>query len=57
MNNFYFYVKYVRHFGLKILEDIVKARWNEMSGEEKLFIKVGNLILLYCCTILFVEYQ
>jgi len=29
----------VRHFGLKILEDIVKARWNDMTGEEKVFIK------------------
>eukprot|EP00092_Neocalanus_flemingeri_P018049 GFUD01019534.1.p1 GENE.GFUD01019534.1~~GFUD01019534.1.p1 ORF type:complete len:1164 (-),score=281.09 GFUD01019534.1:284-3775(-) len=29
----------VRHFGLKILEDVVKARWNTMSGEEKVFIK------------------
>jgi len=33
----------VRHFGLKILEDIVKARWNDMSGEEKVFIK-NNLM-------------
>jgi len=36
----------VRHFGLKILEDIVKMRWNEMSGEEKLFIKEHLLKLV-----------
>lgn len=35
--------QYVRHFGLKILEDIVKARWNDMSGEEKLYIKENLL--------------
>ncbi|XP_023336728.1 exportin-5 [Eurytemora carolleeae] len=33
----------VRHFGLQLLEDIVKGRWNEMSGEEKVYIK-ENLI-------------
>jgi len=35
----------VRHFGLKILEDVIKARWNDMSAEEKLFIK-DNLMKL-----------
>ena len=35
----------VRHFGLKILEDVVKARWNIMVPEEKVFIK-DNLMKL-----------
>jgi len=35
----------VRHFGLKILEDVIKARWNDMSAAEKLFIK-DNLMKL-----------
>ncbi len=29
----------VRHFGLKILEDVIKLRWNEMGGEQKVFMK------------------
>ena len=30
----------VRHFGLKLVEDIIKLRWNDMSGEEKVFVKL-----------------
>lgn len=29
----------VRHFGLKILEDTIKLRWNEMAPEQKFFLK------------------
>jgi len=36
----------VRHFGLKILEDVVKARWNTMVGEEKVFIKDSLMKLM-----------
>ena len=35
-----------RHFGLKLLEDIVKARWNSMVAEEKLFIKENLMKLM-----------
>jgi len=35
-----------RHFGLKLLEDIVKARWNSMVAEEKLFIKESLMKLM-----------
>ena len=36
----------VRHFGLKILEDVVKARWNNMVPEEKVFIKENLMKLM-----------
>ena len=36
----------VRHFGLKILEDVVKARWNSMVPEEKVFIKENLMKLM-----------
>jgi len=36
----------VRHFGLKILEDVVKARWNTMVAEEKMFIKDSLMKLM-----------
>jgi len=36
----------VRHFGLKILEDVVKARWHSMVAEEKLFIKESLMKLM-----------
>ena len=36
----------VRHFGLKILEDVVKARWNSMAAEEKVFIKESLMKLM-----------
>ena len=33
----------IRHFGLKLLEDVIKLRWNDMNTEEKIFnIKPGN---------------
>ena len=28
-----------RHFGLKLLEDAIKLRWNNMEPEQKLFLK------------------
>jgi exportin-5 len=31
---------FVRHFGLQLMEHCVKYRWNHMSQQEKLFIKV-----------------
>ena len=36
----------VRHFGLKLIEDIIKLRWNDMSGEEKLFVKDNAMRLM-----------
>ena len=36
----------VRHFGLKILEDVVKARWHNMVPEEKVFIKENLMKLM-----------
>lgn len=35
-----------RHFGLKLLEDVVKARWNSMVAEEKIFIKENLMKLM-----------
>ena len=29
----------IRHFGLKLLEDVIKLRWNDMNTEEKIFVK------------------
>ena len=29
----------IRHFGLKLLEDVIKLRWNDMTPEQKLFVK------------------
>lgn len=31
---------FVRHFGLQLMEHCVKYRWNQISQQEKLFIKV-----------------
>ena len=36
----------IRHFGLKILEDVVKARWHSMVPEEKVFIKDSLMKLM-----------
>lgn len=41
---------FVRHFGLQLMEHCVKYRWNQISQEEKLFIKVRliqNLSLIF----------
>ncbi len=35
----------VRHFGLKILEDVIRLRWNEMAPEEKVFLKESAMRL------------
>lgn len=32
----------VRHFGLQLMEHCVKYRWNQISQQEKIFIKVVN---------------
>lgn len=40
------YSPVVRHFGLKIMEDIIKLRWNEMNPEQKLFIKNNAMQLV-----------
>ena len=29
----------VRHFGLKLLEDVIKLKWNVMSPQQKLYVK------------------
>lgn len=36
----------IRHFGLKVLEDVIKLRWNEMSLEQKVFIKDNAMKLI-----------
>lgn len=36
----------VRHFGLKLVEDIIKLRWNDMNGEEKVFVKDNAMRLM-----------
>ena len=36
----------VRRFGLKLLEDVIKLRWNEMSGDQKMFMKVNVMGLM-----------
>ncbi|GLH08763.1 Exportin-1 [Gryllus bimaculatus] len=37
---------FVRHFGLQLMEHCVKYRWNQMSQQEKLFIKENAMKLL-----------
>lgn len=32
----------IRHFGLQLMEHTVKFKWNCISQEEKIFIKVKN---------------
>lgn len=32
----------IRHFGLQLMEHTVKFKWNCISQEEKIFIKVSN---------------
>jgi len=36
----------VRHFGLKLVEDIIKLRWNDMNGEEKIYVKNNAMRLM-----------
>lgn len=36
----------VRHFGLKLLEDTIKLRWNEMPPDQKLFMKENAMRLM-----------
>lgn len=31
----------VRHFGLQLMEHTVKFKWNDISQQEKIFIKVS----------------
>ena len=33
----------IRHFGLKLLEDVIKLRWNDMTPEQKLFVKENTM--------------
>lgn len=41
----------VRHFGLQLMEHTVKYRWNQISQQEKVFIKVNCLyFVFYLCT-------
>lgn len=42
----------VRHFGLQLMEHTVKFKWNQISQQEKLFIKVISFraILRGCTT-------
>ncbi|XP_053568730.1 exportin-5 [Bombina bombina] len=44
----------IRHFGLQVLEHVVKFRWNSMKQEEKVLLKSGviNLILTGIHTIM-----
>ncbi len=36
----------VRHFGLKILEDTIRLRWNDMAPEQKVFVKENAMRML-----------
>jgi len=36
----------VRHFGLKLLEDVIKLRWNEMEPANKVQVKEGVMRLM-----------
>ena len=36
----------VRHFGLKLLEDTIKLRWNEMPPDQKLYMKENAMRLM-----------
>lgn len=36
----------VRHFGLKLLEDLIKIKWNQMTPEQKLGIKESAMNLM-----------
>lgn len=33
----------IRHFGLQLMEHTIKFKWNCISQEEKIFIKVGEI--------------
>lgn len=37
---------YVKHFGLQLMENTVKCKWNQISQQEKLFIKENAMKLL-----------
>ena len=37
---------HVRHFGLRLMEDIIKLRWNDMTAEEKVFVKDNAMRLM-----------
>lgn len=37
----------IRHFGLQLMEHTVKFKWNCISQQEKIFIKVRNLNIFY----------
>jgi exportin-5 len=36
----------IRHFGLKLLEDVIKLKWNDMSPEQKLFVKENAMMII-----------
>jgi len=36
----------IRHFGLRLMEEIIKLRWNDMTGPEKVFVKDNAMRLM-----------
>ena len=36
----------VRHFGLKLLEDVIKLKWNIMSPQQKLYVKESAMSIM-----------
>ena len=37
---------FIRHFGLRLMEEIIKLRWNDMTPEEKVFVKDNAMRLM-----------
>ena len=36
----------VRHFGLKLVEDVIKIKWNNMTPEQKLYVKESAMTIM-----------
>jgi len=36
----------VRHFGLKLLEDVIKLKWNIMTPQQKLYVKESSMNIM-----------
>ena len=36
----------IKHFGLKLLEDVIKLKWNNMTPQQKLFVKESAMNIM-----------
>lgn len=37
----------VRHLGLQLLEHVIKYRWNDLSVQQKVYIKVSSFVFVF----------